>query len=708
MATKYGSITVDHGAVTLPAESGKERETRLILEKWGADAVRDSDGTELSPEIRELNCKVFSTVCLVRADQAFARKHMDKVHQHAVMSDPVAATGRTLTWAEDPKKWWQVFDRSTGELLPKTRWSANRKQGTVTIRGALKGHLYTVNFWAYQIWDPTSMFNHIINRWKAPHKVAVDPIYPEVRKHLFDTLETWLDENPQTDVVRLTTFFYHFPIYHRADGWDKQRDPYGYLDCASPRAFREFEKATGIKLTLEDIVDEGHYHSSMRPLSPAFRAWMDFIHDFVTTLAGELIERVHRRGKRTLAFLGDHWIGCEPYRPTFARIGLDSVVGAVETGVQCRHLTDIPHKLVKELRLGPYFFDICFQQGGDVAMAASQNVWVRTRRALLRQPADRIGWGGYLHVPLAHPRYVEHIQDVCRDFRTLLINSQRTISQKSRPKVAVLTYWGKMRSWSLAPIGYERFTPETWLEILAGLPFDVSFLSFEEVLKGGVPRNISVLINGGRSATNWSGGACWADGLLAAQIRQWVRAGGGFIGIDEPAAVAAQGRFFQLSDVLGVEKEIGYTTEWNLPPVVVDRNHFIVDEAGEAFRPEEVESFVSPMPSSGNLQVLAARGAHILAATNRYAKGRSVYLARASFSWEAVRLLHLAILWASRSEGETRRCYSTNHLVECAYYPKTGRTIAVNNSPEPQTTLLYDGRGRRRRLRIAPYQSVWV
>ena len=38
----------------------------------------------------------------------------------------------------------------------------------------------------------------------------------------------------------------------------------------------------------------------------------------------------------------------------------------------------------------------------------------------------------------------------------------------------------------------------------------------------------------------------------------------------------------------------------------------------------------------------------------------------------------------------------------------TGRTIAVNNSPEPQTTLLYDGRGRRRRLRIAPYQSVWV
>ncbi len=503
MFKSYRGITVQKGAITLPTEVGKDKETKQILQRWGADAVRNADGTELPETIAELNCQVFSTICLVRDDQKFARKNMDKVHQHAMMSDPVAATAGTLTirlldghftqqhvvnYKDDPKKWWQVFDRSTGELLPASRWTVDKKKGTVKIRGAQKGHIYTVNFWAYQIWDPTQMFNHLINKWKTPHKVAVDPMHPEVRKHLMDYLAKWLDENPKTNVVRLTTFFYHFPIYHRTDGWDKQRDPYSYLDCTSPLAFKKFEKATGIKLTLEDVVDEGHYHSSMRPVSDKWRAWMDFIHDFVVELAGEIIDLIHKRGKKTLAFLGDHWVGCEPYKPTFNRTHLDSVVSSVESGNQCRHLVDIPNKMVKELRLGPYFFDICFRDGGDAAQAASQNVWVRTRRAIMRQPADRIGWGGYLHVPLEFPKFMKHIEEVCRDFRTLLINSQHTLSQKSAAKVGVLTYWGKLRSWMLAPIGYERFGGENWLEALSGLPVDVQFISFDEVIEKGVPQ----------------------------------------------------------------------------------------------------------------------------------------------------------------------------------------------------------------------------
>ena len=35
--------------------------------------------------------------------------------------------------------------------------------------------------------------------------------------------------------------------------------------------------------------------------------------------------------------------------------------------------------------------------------------------------------------------------------------------------------------------------------------------------------------------------------------------GGGFIGVGEPTACEANGRYFQLADLMGVDEEIGYT-----------------------------------------------------------------------------------------------------------------------------------------------------
>jgi beta-D-galactosyl-(1->4)-L-rhamnose phosphorylase len=67
------------------------------------------------------------------------------------MSFPVVATKPMVTitllagyfteqfrvnFQDSPKRWWQVFDRTTGREVPKTRWSVNEKRGTVTITGA--------------------------------------------------------------------------------------------------------------------------------------------------------------------------------------------------------------------------------------------------------------------------------------------------------------------------------------------------------------------------------------------------------------------------------------------------------------------------------------------------------------------------------------------------------------------------------------------
>ena len=39
------------GGFTLPGESGQEKLTLELAKKWGADVIRDSDGTQLSDEI---------------------------------------------------------------------------------------------------------------------------------------------------------------------------------------------------------------------------------------------------------------------------------------------------------------------------------------------------------------------------------------------------------------------------------------------------------------------------------------------------------------------------------------------------------------------------------------------------------------------------------------------------------------------------------
>ena len=52
--------------------------------------------------------------------------------------------------------------------------------------------------------------------------------------------------------------------------------------------------------------------------------------------------QTHEYGKEAMMFLGDHWIGTEPFMPEFASIGLDAVVGSVGNGSTLRLISDIP------------------------------------------------------------------------------------------------------------------------------------------------------------------------------------------------------------------------------------------------------------------------------------------------------------------------------------------------------------------------------
>ena len=82
----------DKGGFTLPGEAGYEELTLKLAEKWGADVIRDSDGTRLSEEILSAGYGIYSTICIIRDHNEWAKQNLDKRQQTFLITEPVVAT----------------------------------------------------------------------------------------------------------------------------------------------------------------------------------------------------------------------------------------------------------------------------------------------------------------------------------------------------------------------------------------------------------------------------------------------------------------------------------------------------------------------------------------------------------------------------------------------------------------------------------------
>jgi 1,3-beta-galactosyl-N-acetylhexosamine phosphorylase len=370
---------------------------------------------------------------------------------------------------------------------------------------------------------------------------------------------------------------------------------------------------------------------------------------------------------------------------------------------------------VKELRLYPYFFPDVFRPGGD-PLGESLSNWIKIRRALMRKPVDRLGYGGYLSLALKFPKFVEHVGELCEEFRTFKANAGGGESLKAPVKVAVLNCWGTWKAWINSFGAPQKFLVKrpdviqvagtNLLECLSGLPVEVQFLSFDEVEKSGIPKDVDVIINDGDAETAWSGGRCWANPKIAERVREFVHRGGGFIGCRGPTAFFHQGRYFQLSDVLGVDKEVGSTLQSAPAPLKIAAKHFITDEELGKLDFGSNESFV--YQAERDTTVLAANGLHVLLAARDCGKGRSVFFAGLPYSLENSRLLSRAILWSAGQEKSLAKWFSSNPKTDCAYYPRTKKLVVVNNSNRTERTNVTDGKGSKRHVTLKPYESRWI
>lgn len=709
------------GLVTIPTDLDVVPETLELMKRWGADAIRDCDGTDFPEALKDADAEIYSTYYTTRKDNEWAKANPEEIQQMYLMTPFYTADSESLSieimkglypdmlspnTRDDIKRWWEVVDRTTGKVVPTDEWDYNEEEGKVTIK-AVPFHEYTVSFLAYIMWDPVHMYNAVTNDWKdVEHQITFDVRQPKTHEYTLKRLRKFIEDHPYVNVLRFTTFFHQFTLVFDELAREKYVDWYGYSASVSPYILKQFEEEVGYPFRAEYIIDQGYYNNQYRVPSKEFQDFQAFQRREVAKIVKEMTEITHECGKKAMMFLGDHWIGTEPFMEEFKTLGIDAVVGSVGNGSTLRLISDIEGVKYTEGRLLPYFFPDVFNENGDPVKEAKYN-WVTARRAILRKPIDRIGYGGYLKLALQFPEFLDYVEQVCNEFRTLYANVKGTTPYCVK-KVAVLNCWGKMRAWGFHMVHHALYQKQNYsyagiIESLSGAPFDVVFINFQDILDNpAILDDIDVIINVGDADTAHTGGEWWENPKIIEAIRGFVYNGGGIIGVGEPSGHQYQGHFFQLANVFGVEEETGFTLgydkyNWD------EHEHFILEDSEEVDFGEGKKNIYA-LPSA---TILVQKEKEVQMAVNEFGKGRAVYISGLPYSFENSRVLYRAVLWSTHSEDELNRWFSTNYNVDVHAYPKNNKYCVVNNTDEPQQTTIYRGDGSSFELALEPNQIIW-
>lgn len=721
------------GGFTLPGEAGYEKLTLQLAEKWGADVIRDSDGTELSEEITKAGYGIYSTICIIREHNAWAEKNKDKLQQTFLCTPAALAVPAVNTAGEkaceeglsihltesffeeqfavndsqSALRYWQVYDRTTNTLLDQDAWIYEKEQQCVTIKKAVPWHRYTVSFLAYRIWEEISMYNHTTNHWEKEHLIPIEPHYPETQEYLLSWLHDWCREHADTTAVRFTSLFYNFVwIWGSSEKNRHLFTDWGSYDfTVSVPALDAFADRYGYSLTAEDFINQGKRHATHMPGDAHKKDWMEYTNDFVLTFGKKLVELVHSYGKKAYVFYDDSWVGIEPYNGRFQEFGFDGLIKCVFSGFEARLCAGVEVP-VHELRLHPYLFPVglggapTFGKGGQPTLEAKK-FWINVRRALLREPVERIGLGGYLHLVEDYPDFVDFIEQVSDEFRLIQSFHAAGKPYSIRTRVAVLHSWGKLRSWTLSGHFHETLQHDLIHinEALSGLPVDVVFLSFEDIRKGAL-KDVDVVINAGYAGSAWSGGDVWKDGEIVTLLTQWAYEGGCFLGVNEPSAVEGYDTFFRMAHVLGIDKDTGARVCHGRWMFTAEDPEGILP-GGVTVKGKEQLYLTDP-----RARVLLAGEDQPLVTVNEFGKGKGIYLA--GFEWNLMnaRMLLQLIRYAG-GEGGKGIYLTDNPFTECAYYPEGKMLVIINNSVEQQTTCVETEEGTKQAV-LEAYGTLFM
>lgn len=266
-----------------------------------------------------------------------------------------------------------------------------------------------------------------------------------------------------------------------------------------------------------------------------------------------------------------------------------------------------------------------------------------------------------------------------------------------------------MRAWGCHMVHHAIYFKQNYsyagvIEALSGAPFDVQFISFDDLKENpDILKGIDVLINVGDADTAHTGGQWWCDPEISSAVKQFVYEGGGIIGVGEPCAHQANGHFFQLSNVFGVEEELGFTLgydkyNWE------SHSHFITEDVKDEIDFGEGKKNIYALEGT---TILVEKDKEVQLAVNSFGKGRAVYISGLPYSFENSRLLYRAILWSAGDEENLHQWFSSNYNVDVHAYPESGKYCVVNNTYESQSTIVYKGDGESFSLDLEANQIIW-
>ena len=142
-------MAAEKGRVTIPTDLDVIKETLDIMGEWGADAIRDCDGTEFPQELKDTGAKIYATYYTTRKDNAWAKAHPEEIQQMYIMTSFHTAVEEKLeihlmdhlypdmlavNTRDDIYRWWEVIDRTTGETVETKDWSYDAESGNVVIQ----------------------------------------------------------------------------------------------------------------------------------------------------------------------------------------------------------------------------------------------------------------------------------------------------------------------------------------------------------------------------------------------------------------------------------------------------------------------------------------------------------------------------------------------------------------------------------------------
>lgn len=710
------------GSFTLPGEAGYEKLTLELAKKWGADVIRDSDGTVLSKDILDAGYQIYSTLCIIRDHNEFAKKNPTTLQQSFLITQPKVATESNISFylledffeeqfrlntSEESMKYWQVYDRTTQKEVERSKWHFDRETNQVVITGVIPWHAYTVSFLAFRIWEEISMYNHTTNHWTKEHLMQIDPVHSSVQEYLLTWLETWCKEHSETNVVRFTSMFYNFVWIWGSDPRNKHlfSDWGSYDFTVSPKALSKFAETYGYTMTAEDFVNGGKYQVSHMPANKRKRDWMNFINDFVIEFGRKLIQIVHDHHKLAYVFYDDSWVGVEPYHPRFKEFGFDGLIKCVFSGFEARLCSGVPD-VTHELRLHPYLFPVglgglpTFMEGGEPTLEAKK-FWNSIRRALLRAPIERIGLGGYLHLVEGYPDFCDYIEKIADEFRTIKALHEQGTPNTYGIKIGILHSWGKLRSWTLSGHFHETYMHDLIhvIEALSGMPFEVSFIDFEDVQNGN-HTGLDVIINAGTSGSAWSGGDHWRDPEIISSLNEWVHNGGTFIGVNQPSAVQGFDTYFRMASVLGIDEDLGARVSHGKWQYNVEALEEVICKTASIKKTRNIYL------TDGSAKVFCEESGIPTFTMKDFGNGRGIYLSSFETGLANNRMLMDLILYAVK--GTTEISYKTdNYYTECAYFSNNQTLIVINNSDSEQVSSIHTEKGLQT-VTIKPYDTIMI